>query len=136
MKTTHSWAIAAGVLCLTACAASAEIPPTVRAGAQTPAAAPTTTASNQMSLVVGEKKPIPARGIASYTLGVSGIADVKDSQDLGQIIVVGLRPGSTELLALLKGRQLLRYDITVYARDPQASGSGSNGSSSASSTRE
>jgi pilus assembly protein CpaC len=81
---------------------------------------PTKAATIDMTLVVGENKTIPAHDIASYTIGVAGIADVKLSPDQTQLVVVGLRPGSTTILALLKHGEQVTYNVSVYARAPQA----------------
>jgi pilus assembly protein CpaC len=80
---------------------------------------PARTSTIDLTLVVGETKPIPAHDIASFTVGVGGIADVRMSPDNTQLVVAGLRPGSTTLLALLKKGDQVTYNITVYARSPQ-----------------
>ncbi len=80
---------------------------------------PTKTTTIDLNIVVGENKAIPAHEIASYTLGIAGIADAKESPDHSHIVVVGLRPGNTTILALLKNGTQVTYNITVYARAPQ-----------------
>lgn len=80
---------------------------------------PTKATTIEMNLVVGENKPIPAYDIASYTVGIPGVADAKESPDHNHIIIVGLRPGNTTILALLKNGTQVTYNITVYARAPQ-----------------
>lgn len=81
--------------------------------------APTRASTIELSLVVGENKTIPAQDIDSYSVGTPGIADVKVSPDKSQLVVVGLRPGSTTILILKPNKQEVTYAITVYARAPQ-----------------
>lgn len=80
---------------------------------------PTKATTLDINLVVGENKTISARDVASYSVGAPGIVDVKVTPDMSQFVFVGLRPGSTTVLALKKGGQEITYAITVYARAPQ-----------------
>lgn len=101
-------------LAVSASAIAASVP----ARAQT-APGPTKATTIDLNIVVGENKAISAQDIASYTLGIAGIADAKESPDHNHIVIVGLRPGNTTILALLKNGTQVTYNITVYARAPQ-----------------
>lgn len=81
---------------------------------------PSKASTQEINLVVGENKTIPAHDVASYSIGTPGIVDVKVTPDLNQFVFVGLRPGTTTVLALKKNGHEVTYSITVYARSPQA----------------
>jgi hypothetical protein len=85
------------------------------------APAPTKSTSIELNLAVGELKAIRADDIASYTMGVPGVADARLSPNNSHIIVVALRPGNTALLALLKNGQQVTYNVTVNPRASTAS---------------
>jgi pilus assembly protein CpaC len=87
--------------------------------AQGSTAGPTKAMTIELNLVVGENKAIASRDITSYTIGLAGIADAKESPDHEHIVIVGLKPGSTTIFALLKNGTQVTYNITVYARAPQ-----------------
>ncbi len=76
--------------------------------------------THEINLVVGENKTLNASDVASYSVGTPGIVDVKVTPDMTQFVFVGLRPGSTTILALKKNGQEITYAVTVYARAPQA----------------
>lgn len=81
---------------------------------------PTRASTQDLNLVVGENKTLAAHDVASYSVGVPGIVDVKVTPDLSQFVFVGLKPGTTTVLALKKNGQEITYNVTVYARAPQA----------------
>jgi len=95
------------------------------AGSAAPAAAtpdvkPTKATTIDVSLVVGENKTLPASDVASYSVGASGIADVKVTPDQDHFVLIGLRPGSTTVLMLKKNGTEVTYSVNVYARAPEA----------------
>jgi pilus assembly protein CpaC len=72
--------------------------------------------SEEMSLSVGENRTIPAGDVKSYSEGVAGVAEVKITPGGSQFVIVGLRPGTTTLLLILKdGREVL-WKINVFAQ--------------------
>jgi len=72
--------------------------------------------SEEMSLSVGENRTIPAGEVKSYSEGVAGVAEVKITPNGSQFVIVGLKPGTTTLLLLLKdGREVL-WKINVFAQ--------------------
>lgn len=72
--------------------------------------------SEEMSLSVGENRTIPAGEVKSYSEGVAGVAEVKITPNGNQFVIVGLRPGTTTLLLILKdGREVL-WKINVFAQ--------------------
>ncbi|MEY4510578.1 MAG: hypothetical protein RLZZ450_2700 [Pseudomonadota bacterium] len=72
--------------------------------------------SEEMSLSVGENRTIPAGEVKSYSEGVAGVAEVKITPNGSQFVIVGLRPGTTTLLLILKdGREVL-WKINVFAQ--------------------
>lgn len=79
---------------------------------------PTKASTIEVSLVVGENKTLPAADVASYSVGASGIADVKVTPDQNQFVLIGLRPGTTTVLMLKKNGTEVTYAISVYARSP------------------
>lgn len=81
---------------------------------------PTKASTQEINLVVGENKTVNASDVASYSIGVAGVVDVKVTPDMNQFVFVGLRPGTTTILALKKNGQEVTYAVTVYARAPQA----------------
>jgi pilus assembly protein CpaC len=105
----------------------AKPPPPVAAPAA-PAPAPAAPAPHQatkastieISMVVGENKTVPATDVASYSVASQGVVDVKVTPDQNQFVVVGLRPGATQVLMLKKNGVEVTYSITVYARAPEA----------------
>ena len=87
--------------------------------AATPESKPTKATTIEVSLVVGENKTLPAADVASYSVGASGIADVKVTPDQNQFVIAGLRPGATTVLMLKKNGTEVTYAISVYARSPE-----------------
>jgi pilus assembly protein CpaC len=75
-------------------------------------------ASEQLDIAVGENKTIPANGVANYSEGSPGIADVKLTTDGGQFVVVGLKPGSTTLLLIYHDGSHKNWTVNVFARSP------------------
>ena len=80
---------------------------------------PTKATTIEVNLTVGDNKTIPAADVSSYSVGASGIVDVKVTPDQNQFVVIGLRPGSTTVLMLKKSGAEVTYAITVYARPPE-----------------
>jgi pilus assembly protein CpaC len=79
-------------------------------------AAQAVTRSEEMSLSVGENRTIPAGEVKSYSEGVPGVAEVKVTPNGSQFVVVGMKPGTTTLLLILKdGREVL-WKINVFAQ--------------------
>jgi pilus assembly protein CpaC len=87
--------------------------------AATPDVKPTKATTIDVSLVVGENKTLPASDVASYSVGASGIADVKVTPDQNQFVLIGLRPGATTVLMLKKNGTEVTYAVNVYARSPE-----------------
>ena len=75
--------------------------------------------TNEITLVVGGQKVIPARGVTSYSEGVPGIIAVKIPDD-NRLIVTGQKPGSTTLLLISSGNRQETYLINVFSRAPQS----------------
>src|SRR5687767_6876617 len=76
--------------------------------------------ANEINLVVGGQKVIPAQGVQSFSEGAPGIVQVKVPEDGKRLVVTALRPGSTTLLLIYSsGKQETIY-LNVYARAPAA----------------
>jgi pilus assembly protein CpaC len=75
---------------------------------------------NEVNLVVGGQKVIPAAGVQSFSEGVPGIVQVKVPEDGRRLVVTAVRPGSTTLLLIYGGGKQETITINVYARSPQA----------------
>jgi pilus assembly protein CpaC len=73
----------------------------------------------EVDLVVGDNKTLPASDVASYSVGTTGIVDVKVTPDQNQFVLIGLRPGATTVLMLKKNGTEVTYAINVYARNKE-----------------
>ena len=73
----------------------------------------------EVDLVVGDNKTLPAADVASYSVGTTGIVDVKVTPDQNQFVLIGLRPGATTVLMLKKNGTEVTYAINVYARNKE-----------------
>lgn len=71
----------------------------------------------EIELVVGAQRVLPAEGVAKYSEGTPGIVDVRLPDDASQFVLVGLSPGTTTLLMLMKDGRQVRYTITVRSED-------------------
>jgi pilus assembly protein CpaC len=69
-------------------------------------------------LAVGAQHVLSAAGVQSYSEGVAGICDVRLTRDAGQFVLVGLRPGETTLLLLMRDGTEQYHRIQVF--DPVA----------------
>lgn len=83
------------------------------------AAAQSRPETERLELQVGEQVTIPAAGVASYSEGAPGVADVRLPRDGQQFVIVALRPGVTSLLLIYSDGRQVRYSITVL--DPEQS---------------
>ena len=81
------------------------------------AAAGPNASTEDLSLVVGESRTLPADDVKSYSEPTPGIAEVRVTPNGRQFVVVGKKPGSTTLLLIKKDESELTYRITVYPRD-------------------
>ncbi len=75
---------------------------------------------NELTLVVGENKTIPAGGVKNYSEGVKGIVEVKLTTDNAKFVVAGKKPGTTTLLLINKDDSTVTWVINVFARSPDA----------------
>ena len=66
-----------------------------------------------ITVEVGEQTSISAEGVRSYSEGVRGIVDVRVADDQRSFILVGLRPGRTSLLLIMRDGSQVQYRITV-----------------------
>lgn len=82
-----------------------------------PALAVPNASAEELSLVVGESRTLPAEDVKSYSEPSPGIAEVRITPSGKQFVVVGKKPGSTTLLVIKKDDSELTYRITVFARD-------------------
>ncbi|MFI5290321.1 MAG: pilus assembly protein N-terminal domain-containing protein, partial [Polyangia bacterium] len=76
--------------------------------------------SNELNLVVGGQKVIPAVGVQSYSEGAPGIVQVKVPEDGRRMVITAVRPGSTTLLLIYSSGKQDTININVYARSPAA----------------
>ncbi len=74
--------------------------------------------TNELNLVVGENKTLPAVGVKNYSEGIKGIADVKLTTDNTKFVVAGRKPGTTTLLLINKDGTTVNWVINVFARSP------------------
>ena len=56
--------------------------------------------TNELNLVVGENKTLPAVGVKNYSEGIKGIADIKLTTDNTKFVIAGRKPGTTTLLLI------------------------------------
>lgn len=82
-----------------------------------PAAAAPNATTEELSLVVGESRTLPADDVKNYSEPTPGIAEVRITPNGKQFVIVGKKPGSTTLLLIKKDDTELTYRITVYPRD-------------------
>jgi pilus assembly protein CpaC len=76
--------------------------------------------SNEINLVVGGQKVIPAVGVQSYSEGAPGVVQIKVPEDGKRMVVTAIRQGSTTLLLIYTSGKQETIVINVYARAPQA----------------
>jgi pilus assembly protein CpaC len=75
--------------------------------------------SNEVNLVVGGQKVIPAVGVQSYSEGVPGVVQVKVPEDGRKMVITAVRPGSTTLLLIYSSGKQETILINVFARAPE-----------------
>ena len=85
--------------------------------APTPAQAQRDT--RELTVQEGEQTSISAEGVRSYSEGVRGIADVRLTSDQTRFIIVGMRPGTTSLLLIMRDGSQVQYRITVEGDEPE-----------------
>jgi pilus assembly protein CpaC len=73
--------------------------------------------TEDMSLVVGESRTLPADDVKSYNEPTPGIAEVRVTPNGKQFVIIGKKQGSTTLLLIKKDDSEVTYRITVYPRD-------------------
>jgi len=83
------------------------------------AAAAPVTATEEMSLAVGENRTIPATDVHSFSNASDTVAEVKVPQNGAQFVIVGRRPGTTTLLLLMKDGREVMWKINVFAQPVQ-----------------
>ncbi len=66
-----------------------------------------------IELQVGEQVTISTSNAAKWSEGVKGIIDVRLTPDKTQFVIVGITPGQTSLLLIMKDGSEVRYMITV-----------------------
>ena len=71
--------------------------------------------TKEVELKVGEQTAIPATNVAKYSEGVPNIADVRLPSDGSQFLIVGLKPGTTTLLLIMRDGRRVQYVIRVMA---------------------
>ena len=81
------------------------------------AAAAPAASTEELTLVVGESRTLPADDVKSYSEPTPGIAEVRVTPNGKQFVVIGKKPGSTTLLLIKKDDSEVTYRITVYPRD-------------------
>ncbi|MCA9594447.1 MAG: pilus assembly protein N-terminal domain-containing protein [Myxococcales bacterium] len=74
--------------------------------------------TNELNLVVGENKTLPAVGVKNYSEGIKGIADIKLTTDNTKFVIAGRKPGTTTLLLINKDGTTVNWVINVFARSP------------------
>lgn len=67
----------------------------------------------ELVLAPGEQRIIPGEGVDAISTGVPGVADVRVTDDQKQVLVVGMAPGSTSLLLMMKNGTRIEYSVTV-----------------------
>ncbi len=102
-----------GIACLTPAAFAQK-------GDQDPSAEGESANTQELNLVVGENKTIPAGGVKNYSEGIKGIADVKLTTDNTKFVIAGRKPGSTTLLLINKDDSTTNWVINVFSRSPAA----------------
>jgi pilus assembly protein CpaC len=73
--------------------------------------------TEDLSLVVGESRTLPAEDVKSYNEPTPGIAEVRVTPNGKQFVIIGKKQGSTTLLLIKKDDSEVTYRITVYPRD-------------------
>jgi pilus assembly protein CpaC len=72
--------------------------------------------TDDLTLSVGESRTLSAAGVASYSEGVPGVADVRLTPDEGQFVIVGKNPGATTLLLIRRDGTQHRFAVSVFSR--------------------
>lgn len=83
-------------------------------------ASPDAEGQNELNLVVGENKTIPAAGVKNYSEGVKGVVEIKLTTDNNKFVIAGKRPGTTTLLLINKDDSQTTWVINVFSRSPDA----------------
>lgn len=72
--------------------------------------------AESIEINVGDQQTVSAANVASYSVGVEGIADVRLTSDGRTFVIVGQAAGETSLLLIYSDGHQVRYAITVHAR--------------------
>jgi Flp pilus assembly secretin CpaC len=67
----------------------------------------------EIVLAPGEQKTISGEGVDAISVGAPGVADVRITDDQKQVLIVGVAPGSTTMLVLMRDGTKVQYKITV-----------------------
>src|SRR5688572_28327741 len=70
-------------------------------------------AHRELPLVVGETTTLSAVGIKNYTEGAPGIVDVRLTPDGCKFVLVGRKPGATQLLLIRNDGSQATFDVVV-----------------------
>ncbi len=70
-------------------------------------------AEHNIELKVGEQVTLSTENVAKWSEGVKGIIDVRLTPDKSQFVIVGITPGQTSLLLIMKDGSEVRYMVAV-----------------------
>ena len=71
----------------------------------------------EITVEVGEQTSISAEGVRSYSEGTRGIVDVRLTEAQDRFILVGVQPGRTSLLLIMRDGSQVQYRITVPGQE-------------------
>lgn len=71
----------------------------------------------EITVEVGEQTSISAEGVRSYSEGTRGIVDVRLTSDQSRFILVGVQPGRTSLLMIMRDGSQVQYRIEVPGQE-------------------
>lgn len=73
----------------------------------------------EMVLSPGEQRTLSGEGVDAISTGAPGVVEVRITDDQKQVLLVGMAPGSTTLLMLMKDGRKLEYQVTVSRIRPR-----------------
>ncbi len=73
----------------------------------------------ELVLSPGEQRSLSGEGVDAISTGAPGIVEVRITDDQKQVLIVGMAPGNTTLLMLMKDGRKVEYQVTVSRIRPR-----------------
>lgn len=75
--------------------------------------------SRELVLSPGEQRSLSGEGVDAISTGAPGVIEVRITDDQKQVLIVGMAPGNTTLLILMKDGRKVEYQVTVSRIRPR-----------------